>query len=277
MQHAGGVVFVDKPFTETSALMRAPDGNTITQFELHDLEDLGLIKYDILSVEAADKIQVCLELLIEYGYVKAEKTLKETYKKVIGVYNLERNDPKMWEMVWNQQIVSLFQMEQQSGVQGIALTKPKTVDELASLNSAIRLMPQGRGQEQPLQKYARFKENLSLWDEEMIEAGLTEKERDLLHKELDISFGLSISQEQFMNLVQIPEVGGMSFQWSDRLRKSIAKKSAKEYEALEKEYYDNIEKKQLSYPLCNYVWRVLIAMNRGYGFEYLMDPLYSNI
>ena len=42
--HAGGVVFVDEPFTNTCALMRAPDGTLISQFELHDLENLSQIR-----------------------------------------------------------------------------------------------------------------------------------------------------------------------------------------------------------------------------------------
>lgn len=39
--HAGGVVFKDEPFTESGALMRAPSGEIITQYELHDLEKCG--------------------------------------------------------------------------------------------------------------------------------------------------------------------------------------------------------------------------------------------
>ena len=42
--HAGGIVFVDEPFTNTCALMRAPDGTLISQFELHDLENLSQIR-----------------------------------------------------------------------------------------------------------------------------------------------------------------------------------------------------------------------------------------
>lgn len=39
--HAGGVIFVDESFTESTALMRAPDGTICTQFELHDCEDVS--------------------------------------------------------------------------------------------------------------------------------------------------------------------------------------------------------------------------------------------
>lgn len=39
--HAGGVIFVDEPFYETTALMRSPKGEIITQFDLHDAEEAG--------------------------------------------------------------------------------------------------------------------------------------------------------------------------------------------------------------------------------------------
>lgn len=39
--HAGGIIFVDEPFTKSTALMRAPDGTICTQFDLHDSEDMS--------------------------------------------------------------------------------------------------------------------------------------------------------------------------------------------------------------------------------------------
>jgi DNA polymerase-3 subunit alpha len=38
-EHAGGVIFVDEPFTKSTALMKVPNGDTVTQFDLHDCED----------------------------------------------------------------------------------------------------------------------------------------------------------------------------------------------------------------------------------------------
>lgn len=121
----------------------------------------------MLSVEALDKIHNCLDLLVDYGYVKKRDTLKETYESVIGIYNLERTAQDMWKMVWDHKITSLFQMEKQSGINGIALTHPQSVDDLAVLNSVIRLMAQEKGAEQPLNKFARFKNDISLWYKEM--------------------------------------------------------------------------------------------------------------
>ena len=275
--HAGGVVFTDEDFTESSALMRAPDGTIITQFELHDLEDVSMIKMDLLSVEAADKIHTCLDLLVEQGYIKQYPTLRETYENALGVYKINRDDKKMWDMVQNHEIVSLFQMEQQSGVRGIALTHPRSVDELAVLNSVIRLMATEKGAESPLDKYARFRENPKAWDKEMISMGLTDKEREIMHRELDISDGMSITQEQFMQLVQLPECGGWDLQFADKLRKSIAKKNPKEYDALTKQFFDNVKEKGLSEKFCNYVWNIEIALSRGYGFNAAHTYSYSMI
>lgn len=276
-EHAGGVIFVDEDFEKSTALMRAPNGDLMTQFDLHDAEDCSLIKYDLLSVEALDKMHICLDLLCEQGYVEQFPTLKETYENTLGIYKLEREAPKMWEMVWNHQIQSLFQMEKQSGVQGIALTHPHSVDDLAVLNSVIRLMAQEKGAEQPLSKFARFKENIKLWYREMDEYGLTKEEQRLLEPVVKISYGISESQEKFMQLVQMPECGGFDLTWADKLRKSIAKKNPAAYEALQKEYFEAVEKKHLSKNLCNYVWNVLVATSRGYGFNASHTLAYSLI
>lgn len=275
--HAGGVIFVDEPFTESTALMRAPDGTICTQFELHDCEDVSLIKYDALSVEAMDKIHNCLDLLCDAGLVERERTLKETYENVIGIYKLERDNPEMWKMVWNHEIQSLFQMEKQSGINGIATLKPTSVDDLAILNSTIRLMAQEKGGEMPTDKLARFKANPHEWEREIEKYGLTSREKDILEPVLGMSYGLCIAQEQFMELVQLPELGGFSLTWADKLRKSIAKKNPKDYEALTKEFFEVTKEKGVDEAFAKYVWNVLIAMSRGYGFNQSHTLAYSLI
>ena len=275
--HAGGVIFVDEPFTNTAALMRAPNDEIITQFDLHDAEDTGLIKYDILSIEALDKIHNCIDLICDYGYEEREATLKETYEKIVGIYNLERDDPKMWEMCWNHKVMSLFQMEKQSGIQGIAVMKPTSVDDLAILNSAIRLMATEKGGEMPVHKLARFKKNETDWDYELKKHGLGAEAKKILEPVLNISYGLCIAQEQFMQLVQLPELGGFDLTWADKLRKSIAKKNPAEYEKLTEEYFETIKNKNCDSALCTYVWNVLIAMSKGYGFNLSHTLAYSLI
>lgn len=274
--HAGGVIFVDKPFFEYTGLMTAPDGTIITAYDLHDCEDVSLIKYDTLSVEALDKIHNCIDLLVANGYAEDKGKLKDTYENIIGIYNLERDSPDMWKMVHEHKILSLFQMEKQSGIQGIALSKPQSIDDLATLNSVIRLMAPEKNAEQPLHKFARFRNDINEWYKEMNSYGLTKEEQKVLEPILLPSSGMCESQEGFMQLVQIPECGGFDLTWADRLRKSIAKKKPEEYNKLSKEYFLAVEEKHLSKNLCNYVWNVLVATSRGYGFEKL-DPTHLTI
>lgn len=264
--HAGGVIFVDEPFYKTTALMKTSNGDVVTQFDLHDAEDVSLIKIDLLSIEALDKIHICLDLLCDYGYITREKTLKETYEKVLGIYNLERDNPDMWKMLWNHEVMSLFQMEKQSGIQGIALTHPSSVDDLAVINSVMRLMASEKGAEQPLSKYARYKDNINLWYDEMKNYGLTEDEINWLRSYLDISFGICETQEKLMSMVQDERIGGHSLLFADRLRKSIAKKKPAEFLQCEKEFFKTIEEKHLSKRLANYVWNVIFKVQRGYSF-----------
>ena len=275
--HAGGIIFVDEPFTESTALMRAPDGTICTAYELHNAEAVSLIKYDALSVEAMDKIQTCIDLLCEYGYIEKKNTLRETYESVVGIYNLERNNQKMWNMVWNHEISSLFQMEQQSGVQGIKLIKPKSVDELATLNSVIRLMAQEKGGETPLEIWAKYRKNINLWYDEMRQYGLSDEEIKWLANYPDITDGIAESQECLMSLIQHPKLGGNDLNFADTARKAIAKKVGKLFDECEKQFYKNAKEKNCSERLVHYVWDVLLRAQRGYSFNRSHTLAYSLI
>ena len=226
-----------------------------------------LIKIDLLSVECLDKIHNCIDLLCEYGKIERKATLKETYENVIGIYNLERLDPKMWEMVWDHKIQSLFQMEKQSGIQGIALIKPKSVDELAVLNSVIRLMPSDKNSERPLDLWAKYRSNIKLWYNEMKYYGLTDEEIAWLGNHSAVTDGICESQEGLMSLVQEPRLGGNSLNFADRCRKGIAKKQGKLFDECEKEFYTNIKKNNCSEKLAHYVWDIMLKVQRGYSFN----------
>ena len=208
-------------------------------------------------------MKICLELLLKDGLIEWQGSLKDTYEKYIGVYNIERDNPEIWDMIDNHEIISLFQMEKQSGIQAISIARPRSLTDLSALNSVMRLMAPEPGAESPLERYGRFRKDIRLWYQEMTDYGLSKHEQEVVKKYAEKTYCLLPNQENFMTIVQDPEVGGFSLLWSDRLRKAISKKKPKEYMQLQQEFYQNMEEKHLSEKLCHYVWDVLIAMNRG--------------
>ena len=113
-------------------------------------------------------------------------------------------------------------MEKESGIQAVALAKPESVDDLATINSVMRLMAQEKGGETPLHKYARFKNDITEWYKEMDEAGLTLEEQEILKEILGVSCGICEAQEYLILLVTHPKIGGFSLGWGDKLRKTVA-------------------------------------------------------
>ena len=261
--HAGGVIIVDEDFTKGNSMIKLNSGEWVSAFDLHESEEAGgQVKIDLLATDNLTRMRACLDLLVQYKYIEAGETLRDTYEKAIGVYNLDRENPKMWDLLAEGKIVNCFQFETAQGAQGISLSRPNSVEDLAALNSIMRLMAP-EGQEQPLEKYARFKKDPTAWDKEMDKWGLTKKEKDILHKALDYEYGICASQEDGMSLVQLPELGGHSLAWGDKLRKSIAKKNPKLYKELTEEFYKVVEEKHLSKNFCDYFWKVLIEYQHG--------------
>ena len=273
--HAGGVIIVDEDITNTNSIVKLNSGEWVTVWDLHESEEVSNVKIDLLATLNLTRIRTCLDLLVQYGYVEQKATLRETYESAIGVYKLDRENLEMWDRLARNEILSVFQFDTPQGIQGISLARPNSVEELAALNSIMRLMASEKGAEQPLEKYARFKKTPRLWEEEMIQYGLSKEERDILHPYLDYEYGICASQEDIMSMIQDPRLGGWSLKDSDMLRKSIAKKDPKLYEELSQKYFDTVKEKNLSPALCRYFWNVLVNTQRGYSFNLSHTLAYS--
>ena len=273
--HAGGVVIVDEDITNTNSLIKLNSGEWVTAWDLHESEEVSNVKIDLLATLNLTRIRTCLDLLVQYGYIERKSTLKKTYEAAIGVYSLDRENPKMWERLANNEILNVFQFDTPQGIQGISLAKPTSIEEMAAINSIMRLMASEKGAEQPLEKYARFKRNPKLWDIEMNQYHLTEEQKTLLHNYLDYEYGICASQEDIMSMIQNPQLGGWSLKEADMLRKSIAKKDPRLYEELSQKYYNTVKEKNLDLNLCKYFWQVLVNTQRGYSFNLSHTLAYS--
>ena len=131
-------------------------------------------------------------------------------------------------------IPNLFQMDTSVGGTAIKKARPENVRELAEINSIMRL--QGDG-EQPIDRYVRFRDDPEVWDLEMMEEGLTQEEMQILHKYLDVSHGVSSSQEVLMQILMDPEISNFTLAEANSARKAVSKKQAQKLIQLRKDFY----------------------------------------
>ena len=217
--HASGVVAVNGDFIEHGSYMKTNRGQLVTAYDLHDQERCALLKYDMLTVSALDRIHQCLNYMLEDGVIKWQGSLKETYDKYLSPSVIDFNNYDMWEIADDGKISSLFQFDTSVGGQAIRQIRPHSLHELAIANSVMRLMGEG---ETPLEKYAKFKSVPQLWYNEMNECGLTGEEVEVLEKYLKVKSGVADTQEVLMLLVMDPQISNFTMEEANKLRKTIA-------------------------------------------------------
>ena len=187
-------------------------------------KDIGENKYiDLRVSNGLEKIHAELDLLLEDGLIEWQGDLKSTYEKYLGVYNIERNNKEIWEMINKHKVLSLFQFEKKSGWDCIEKGQPQSLVELTALNSVMRLMTQPGETETPLELYSRHRKDITTWYKEMDEYGLSKEDQEVVRRLAEPTYGLLPNQEQFMIAVQQPELGGFDLVYADKLRKAIAK------------------------------------------------------
>ena len=218
--HAAGVIVCNEPYTNYIAAMRSADGTLTTCYDLWDAEEAGCIKFDMLTVEAADKIHKTMDYLLENNKITWEGSLKATYYKWIHPDVLEYKNPEMWKILPS--IYSVFQFDTAISSKALSATHPQSAMDLSAANSLLRLMPDNVD-ESPIDKYVRYKENHNTWVEDTKRYGLNDDERAVLWEYLADAYGLADSQEKIMRLSMDKRVSGYSLKEANKLRKSIAK------------------------------------------------------
>lgn len=217
--HACGVVQT-YDILDSTALMKAPSGEWITQYDLGDCESSGLIKFDFLNTKTMGMIQICMEMLVEYGHMEWQGTLRKTYDKYLHPNNLDPNNPKYFDVLNSGGLLSAFQFDSIAGEKALRAIKPQSLLELANANSLMRLMAEDG--EQPIDMYVRYKNDPTAWEKDMVRFGLNEQERSILHKHLDKDFGVCSSQEGMMLITMDEQVANFSVVESNKLRKGVA-------------------------------------------------------
>lgn len=238
--HASALYVFNDGYLSQNSLMRAPNGTKITALNMHDSDDCGALKMDVLFTDAMSKMAKCLDLLLKDGQIEWQGSLKATYNRYLHPDVIDTKNPEMWEQMAEGKISDLFQFMTPVGGTCIKKAKPTTVRQLAEINSIMRL--QADSGEQPIDRYVRFRNNIDEWYKEMDEAGLTKGEQEILKKYLAPSFGVSGSQEVLMEILMDPNICNFTLGEANLARKAIAKKQAKKIIQLKKDFYEKGEK-----------------------------------
>ena len=270
--HASGVIFYDNDPFEHMAFMKTPNGELITQFDLHDSEYLGNTKYDFLVTEVQDKLVQTIELMQEDGVIEKDLSLKEIYNKYFHPNVLPLDDEKIWDALDEVSVLNTFQFDSPVGAQAAKKIRPRNVLEMTDANGLMRLMGE-EGEERPMDKYVRYKKDISLWYKEMDNFGLTKEEQGYLEPYFKQSYGVPPSQEQLMRMLMDEHICHFTLSEANAARKIVGKKQMSKIPELRQKVLDQASSKKLG----EYVWRFGAGPQMGYSFSVIHSLAYSFI
>lgn len=273
--HACGLVVFNVPVYTYNAMMKAPNGTEITQFDLGDTEYMGGLKMDCLSVEALDKIHTTLDLLLADNMIEWQGTLKSTYDKYLHPDVLDRDAPEMWHKIWRNEIIDIFQMDSTVGKQSLSLVKPESIPQMAAVNALMRLIPE-KGAKTPTEEYVIYKQHPELIKKEIDDLVATDEEKEILYNFMKQYTGVLESQESAMLAVMLPFTN-YDVPHANKIRKIIAKKKMKEIASARAEYFQTGLDNGVSEDILKYIWDVQIKRQLGYSFSIPHTVAYSLI
>lgn len=271
-QHASGVILYNHSPFETTALMKSPNGDITTQFDLHKSEFLGDVKFDFLVTDICDKLAVALNLLKKDGYFEDLNSLREIYNKYLHPQVIDLKNPRIWEALETGEVQDVFQFNTAIGIQTAQAIKPHNPAEMTSANALMRLVAPD-GDERPFDRYVRFKKNIQLWYDEMTEFGLSEEEQRILEPYYKRDYGVPASQEQLMLMVMDPKISHFTLGESNQCRKVLAKKKIKEIPIIQEKFLSRCPSKKLG----EYAWKTMMKPQMSYSFSEVHALLYSFI
>ena len=271
--HASGVVLFDKDIYDTAAIMRTPSGAIVSQWDLHDQEAAGSVKYDFLLTKVQDIIIQTIEFLKKDNLIENDLTLRQIYNKYLHPAVLPKDDMRMWEALAENKVIGCFQFDSDVGAQAAKKIRPASPLEMMDANGLMRLMTAEKGEETPLDKYVRFKNNISLWYQEMDKAGLTEEEQGVLEPYFLPSYGVPPTQEQMMQMLMDKDICGFTLAEANAARKIVGKKLMDKIPEL----HDKVLAQAASPQLGQYVWKCGIGPQMGYSFSSIHALAYSFI
>lgn len=210
-KHAAGVVLSTERSLMDLPLRLGDKGEMITQFDMGILEDLGHVKFDLLTLRTLDTIQDTVDLIKERRGVTI----------VPSEWNEEYQDPQVWEAVSDGQTMGLFQVETRAGTRLIRQYRPHSIRGLADVMTLVRPGPSRSGLTHTYLERRSGRESVSVPFSE-------------LEPILGPSEGVILYQEQIMQTFMV--LAGYDENEADGVRKILGKKLVDKVESAGTEF-----------------------------------------
>ena len=193
--HAGGVGIVDTSVMDYMPMKIGTNGEHVIQVDKHYVENIGIIKFDILGLAT----------------LKLVKEIKEDLKLNPWEYDINNpefeQDKQTYELLSSGKTNGVFQVESAGMKDLMVRLQPKNLHDVAAVVSLYR--PDSMG---ALEEY--------------IEIATGEKEPEYIHKDmipiLGRTNGCLLYQEQLLDIVRT--FGGRTYGQADLFRRGIGKK-----------------------------------------------------
>lgn len=192
--HAAGVVISKEPVTNYVPLLRNGDAIT-TQFNMIELEELGLLKMDFLGLRTLTVIRDAVNLIEDNYGIKVDFD-KFTY-----------DDSKVLEMFAKAETLGIFQFESPGMRAFLKELRPNVFENLIAANSLFRPGPMNQ-----IPTFVECKHDPSK----------IKYIHPKLENILDVTYGCIVYQEQVMQIVR--DIGGYSMGQADLVRRAMGKK-----------------------------------------------------
>ncbi len=244
--HAAAVVIGPEPLVNQTALQRTDNDDVVTQYEMHAIEKLGLLKVDILGLGNLTVLELTVELLRARGVD-------------VDIDQVALDEPKVFELLQRGESDGVFQMESEGMRRLLKSLRPDRFEDIVALIALYRPGPM-----QEIDKYIDGKHH----PEKVVYP------HPLLEDVLRDTYGVIVYQEQVLQLLQ--RIAGYTVGEADLVRKAVGKKVEKMMKAEEPRFLEGAMGQGLTEEQARGLWH-LIQPFAGYSFNRAHSACYGLI
>ncbi|MBA3772138.1 MAG: error-prone DNA polymerase [Ramlibacter sp.] len=205
-QHVGGFVLTQTRLTRLVPVENASmKDRSVIQWDKDDLEDMGLMKVDVLALGMLTAVRRCIDLV--------SKRRGRPFTR----YDIRLEDPAVYDMICKADTVGVFQIESRAQMSMLPRLKPRVFYDLVVEVAIVRPGPISGGMVHP---YLKARERLARGEKIEYERSRFDGDTPRLQEALERTLGIPIFQEQVMQISMV--AAGFSASQADALRRAMA-------------------------------------------------------